>query len=125
VLQFGIPKCSDNCANTNQCDKVSGSCNNGCKTGWYGTKCLDSCTTNCIQGECDDSGICTQGCNGKRYGQKCDSLCSNCLTTCNRNSGVCDSTCVNRNAFHYSLEYIFHYHHTHLVCSLWYNYLSI
>ena len=88
-------KCSDNCANTNQCDKVSGSCNNGCKTGWYGTKCLDSCTTNCIQGECDDSGICTQGCNGKRYGQKCDSLCSNCLTTCNRNSGVCDSTCVN------------------------------
>jgi hypothetical protein len=24
-------KCSDNCANTNQCDKVSGSCNNGCK----------------------------------------------------------------------------------------------
>ena len=30
-------KCSDNCANTNQCDKVSGSCNNGCKTGWYGT----------------------------------------------------------------------------------------
>jgi hypothetical protein len=69
--------------------------------GWFTTQMLQFPTVqlnvspNCIQGECDDSGICTQGCNGKRYGQKCDSLCSNCLTTCNRNSGVCDSTCVN------------------------------
>ncbi|CAC5426799.1 unnamed protein product [Mytilus coruscus] len=87
-------RCNVNCATLNSCNKTSGTCTGGCKTGWYGNKCKDNCTTNCFQGKCDTNGICTVSCNSKRYGQKCDLQCYNCLTTCNRNTGLCDAGCV-------------------------------
>ncbi|XP_076080778.1 receptor-type tyrosine-protein phosphatase alpha-like isoform X6 [Mytilus galloprovincialis] len=43
-------RCSDNCATLNTCDKISGTCTGGCKTGWYGNTCKDNCTTNCFGG---------------------------------------------------------------------------
>lgn len=38
--------CSVNCYYTNACDRFTGRCNGGCKTGWMGSKCDQR--TNCF-----------------------------------------------------------------------------
>lgn len=44
VGYFGVEcrnKCSENCFETQKCDRVSGECDNGCKLGWKGGTCND------------------------------------------------------------------------------------
>ncbi|GFO39306.1 receptor-type tyrosine-protein phosphatase kappa [Plakobranchus ocellatus] len=111
--------CSNHCAGeTNSCNHVNGTCNQGCDSGYlmplcteecpntkFGEDCAESCNTTCLNRECDHrTGVCVSGCvDGyigdfceqecpfATYGSGCNQTCSmNCLNqTCHHTNGQC------------------------------------
>ncbi|XP_055957092.1 cell death abnormality protein 1 isoform X2 [Patella vulgata] len=99
-------RCPANCTN-NICEKMIGSCSNGCQGDLYGSRCELSCSTRCKNGKCNATiGTCTE-CKDGYYGEFCESTCNtNCQDNkCDRKTGkctgckdgyygdVCESTC--------------------------------
>lgn len=55
------------------CDKISGSCTQGCTQGQYGDTCDNTCSPGCVGGTCDQqSAICSDGCLQNWTGSQCD-----------------------------------------------------
>lgn len=70
-------QCSSNCFIESQCDRITGYCQGGCKSGWTGEMCY-------------------QGCPDGYFGTNCSKQCSvNCDETnpCDRFTGRCDGEC--------------------------------
>ncbi|XP_052087932.1 multiple epidermal growth factor-like domains protein 10 isoform X2 [Mytilus californianus] len=118
------PVCTYSCPQNCQgpCDLESGNCIFGCFNGWtgytceqacnggrYGQDCLEECSANCLNpqcnhvtGECIDGckdgwqGFnCTQKCPNGQFGTKCLELCEGCLSyMCDHVDGLCDNTTV-------------------------------
>ncbi|XP_053387960.1 multiple epidermal growth factor-like domains protein 10 [Mercenaria mercenaria] len=79
-------RCSRNCMNTT-CNADYGTCEYGCKRGYWGGKCELECSKNCLHSDChSDNGTCRQGCLAGFNGDKCD-----CPVNC-----ICnlDGTCA-------------------------------
>ncbi|XP_053379805.1 multiple epidermal growth factor-like domains protein 10 isoform X2 [Mercenaria mercenaria] len=63
-------KCSENCnvsrsSATRDCASSDGICMFGCKQGFFGLKCNETCSSLCIDTLCrQESGICVKGCTG-------------------------------------------------------------
>ncbi|XP_046554104.1 uncharacterized protein LOC124263493 isoform X2 [Haliotis rubra] len=108
--------CPVNCAlvplsNLQHCNRDTGKCSAGCRRGWHGDLCDQSCSTNCLNKTCNlQTGHCTLGCNGTNigdfcngtrecgrgwYGDTCEHPCSsNCVEErCNQTTGVCVLGC--------------------------------
>ncbi|XP_046547251.1 protein draper-like isoform X2 [Haliotis rubra] len=108
--------CPVNCAlvpsrNVQYCNRNTGKCLGGCRRGWHGDLCDQSCSTNCLNRTCNQqTGHCTLGCNGTNtgdfcnstrqcgrgwYGDTCEHPCSsNCVEErCNQTTGVCVLGC--------------------------------
>ncbi|GFR61714.1 multiple epidermal growth factor-like domains 6, partial [Elysia marginata] len=75
-----------------------------CPTGKYGSKCSQTCNTNCagLDDSCDHiDGTCTNGCEDGFLGEMCNMTCrtgtygSNCSQTCNNNCAGLDDACHN------------------------------
>ncbi|XP_062596114.1 multiple epidermal growth factor-like domains protein 10 [Saccostrea cucullata] len=105
--------CSQNCRFSHKCDRKSGSCQDGCKSGWKGLKCELECNSdmfgeNCsLQcGHCLDghqchhiNGTCLMGCDPGYSGVTCTDVCQTgsygvgcnqkCSAFCSV-SGICD-----------------------------------
>ena len=47
-------------------------CVPACQTGTYGPSCGQQCL-NCVDEQCDDTGVCTKSCKAGWDGDKCDS----------------------------------------------------
>lgn len=110
------------CAENSTCDHVTGTCNEGCESGWRGPLCTDRCEAGrfgltcegtcgrCLKGTCDHvSGVCEHGCargwmgdlceeecTGGLYGTNCSSLCGHCVngTPCDAVNGICSQGCA-------------------------------
>ncbi|XP_062566508.1 laminin subunit alpha-2-like [Saccostrea cucullata] len=68
--------CSGNCLNSENCDRVTGSCPSGCVSGYRGDNCLQQCS---------------QG----KYGYKCNKTCNTCKDMiCNHDNGSCSVGCT-------------------------------
>ncbi|XP_053387093.1 multiple epidermal growth factor-like domains protein 10 isoform X1 [Mercenaria mercenaria] len=79
-------RCSRNCMNTT-CNADNGTCEYGCKQGYWGGQCELECPKNCLHSDChSDNGTCRQGCLAGFNGDKCD-----CPVSC-----ICnlDGTCA-------------------------------
>ena len=93
----------------NVCDRISGTCVNGCDAGWYGENCNQICPKNCFQEgliavHCDQTnGTCIYGCGKGYYGNKCNDTCSEkCLNRlCEQKTGHCSQGCINGFAGNY------------------------
>ncbi|XP_055956286.1 multiple epidermal growth factor-like domains protein 10 [Patella vulgata] len=86
-----------------RCDPTTGVCTGDCKTGFYGTKCQQSCNEGCLNNQCSKSdGRCTD-CKPDTVGQYCNLTCgTECqprtdqtLVTCDR-TGRCTNCIVGR-----------------------------
>lgn len=110
------------CAENSTCGHVTGTCNEGCESGWRGPLCTDRCEAGrfgltcegtcgrCLKGTCDHvSGVCEHGCargwmgdlceeecTGGLYGTNCSSLCGHCVngTPCDAVNGICSQGCA-------------------------------
>nr|XP_022326738.1 delta-like protein 1 isoform X2 [Crassostrea virginica] len=98
-----------NCSGGVQCNKVTGSCQKGCKAGIYGDKCDLECGNNTYGVECKElcgncsngepchhvDGTCPHGCDAGMYGVTCKESCGNCSNgdTCNDVDGSCPYAC--------------------------------
>ncbi|XP_055957390.1 uncharacterized protein LOC126821030 isoform X1 [Patella vulgata] len=81
-------RCPTSCLN-NTCDKIGGSCSNGCHGDHYGKRCQSICSGHCKDGKCDDRiGRCF-GCKDGYYGDVCEESCFTCNGTCRQVDGVC------------------------------------
>ncbi|XP_046547247.1 platelet endothelial aggregation receptor 1-like [Haliotis rubra] len=108
--------CPVNCAlvppsNLQHCHRDTGKCSGGCRRGWHGDLCYQSCSPTCLNKTCNlQTGHCTLGCNGTNmgvfcnstrkcgrglYGDTCEHPCSsNCVEErCNQTTGVCILGC--------------------------------
>ncbi|KAH9503028.1 hypothetical protein Btru_075746, partial [Bulinus truncatus] len=96
LLAYG--DCSTNCGGNGACGIESGDCSEGCKTGYWGSQCLENCSATCGgNGACGiESGECSEGCKTGYCGSKC---LENCSATCGGNgacgieSGECNNGC--------------------------------
>ncbi|XP_071104978.1 uncharacterized protein [Haliotis cracherodii] len=78
------------------CDRHTARCNRGCRTGWYGDHCNNTCNNNCIEKNCNrDTGKCYGRCLSGWYGDHCNNTCNNnCIENiCNRDTGHCTLGC--------------------------------
>lgn len=96
------------------CD-LQGNCRLGCKDGYFGSQCKNSCMkgcqvcdsvesctvcshgfhlinnkceascTNCVGKVCDVNDVCSSGCVGGWFGKRCDQKCNDNCATCNSN----------------------------------------
>ncbi|KAL5022721.1 hypothetical protein ScPMuIL_001876 [Solemya velum] len=86
--------CSVNC-NSAACGQSDGQCTDGCKLGYYKSKCDGRCG-HCVNGSCQqDTGVCDGNCLGGYWGSNCNNSCpENCGDqTCSKNTGTCDGEC--------------------------------
>ncbi|KAL4229451.1 hypothetical protein ACF0H5_012489 [Mactra antiquata] len=112
-----------NCLNSEACYKITGTCPNGCTTGYQGTQCITTCSLgnygeNCQEfcgncafnascdiftGQCPSDceagwkdGLCKTPCEDGTYGSNCLMNCGMCAlgTTCNPITGICESGCA-------------------------------
>ncbi|XP_070184127.1 scavenger receptor class F member 1-like [Littorina saxatilis] len=69
------------------CQRATGDCN-GCKRGFFGSKCRPTCNANCEGGCNSTNGDCT-ACPNRQYGKFCNMSCSSGCGQCDQDSGNC------------------------------------
>ncbi|KAL3878236.1 hypothetical protein ACJMK2_030601, partial [Sinanodonta woodiana] len=75
---------------------IDANCTTGCKTGWWGHSCNNTCHVNCKGKKCNQSnGYCLE-CSVSKWGHFCDNNCTNCLhgTGCGASDGICSMGCL-------------------------------
>ncbi|KAL3878253.1 hypothetical protein ACJMK2_030618, partial [Sinanodonta woodiana] len=75
---------------------IDASCTSGCKTGWWGHSCNNTCHVNCKDNTCNQrDGYCSECALGK-WGHFCDNNCMSCLdgTGCGVSDGICSVGCL-------------------------------
>ncbi|KAL3878251.1 hypothetical protein ACJMK2_030616 [Sinanodonta woodiana] len=75
---------------------IYASCTSGCKSGWWGHSCNNTCDSNCKDNTCNQrDGYCLECAQGK-WGHLCDNDCTNCLhgTGCGVSDGICSVGCL-------------------------------
>ncbi|KAL3878239.1 hypothetical protein ACJMK2_030604 [Sinanodonta woodiana] len=75
---------------------IDARCTSGCKTGWWGYSCNNTCNVNCKDNKCSQTdGYCLE-CSQTKWGHFCDNNCTNCLhaTGCGASDGICSVGCV-------------------------------
>ncbi|CAC5418187.1 PTPRT [Mytilus coruscus] len=120
--------CPDNC--NGPCGLDIGQCKFGCKNGWtgdrcdkecpvgsYGKGCLERCSANCwnqqcnhVTGECNGGckdgwqGFdCSQNCLNGQFGRNCSGFCDGCVSKwCHHVSGKCENTTSCNPGYKYS-----------------------
>ncbi|XP_046376926.2 multiple epidermal growth factor-like domains protein 10 [Haliotis rufescens] len=92
--RYGI-RCEDLCG---QCHKgncsINGTCHDGCKPGFWGTRCSHPCSQHCKDEEMDShcehhTGHCIYGCKDGYFGGSCDAMCPDDCEGCNSTSREC------------------------------------
>ncbi|KAL5022260.1 hypothetical protein ScPMuIL_001415 [Solemya velum] len=86
--------CSVNC-NSAECGQTDGQCSEGCKPGYYKSKCDGRCGQ-CVGDSCQyDTGACHGDCHDGYWGSICNNSCpENCGDQrCSKNAGTCDGEC--------------------------------
>ncbi|XP_046376930.2 scavenger receptor class F member 1-like [Haliotis rufescens] len=92
--RYGI-RCEDLCG---QCHKgncsINGTCHDGCKPGFWGTRCSNPCSQHCKDEEMDSpcehhTGHCIYGCKGGYFGESCDAMCPDDCEGCNSTHRDC------------------------------------
>ncbi|KAL3878252.1 hypothetical protein ACJMK2_030617, partial [Sinanodonta woodiana] len=71
-------------------------CPRGCKTGWWGHSCNNTCDSSCKESTCNQTdGYCVECAQGK-WGHFCDNNCTSCLhgTGCEISDGICSAGCI-------------------------------
>ncbi|XP_052071242.1 multiple epidermal growth factor-like domains protein 10 isoform X3 [Mytilus californianus] len=119
--------CPGNC--NGPCDLATGSCTFGCLNGWtgdkceqecqdskYGKNCLETCSANCVNPQCNKlTGECIGGCNDGwqefectrkcpfgQFGKNCSEFCEGCLSQmCDHVNGLCDNSTACRPGYVY------------------------
>ena len=92
--------CPDNCKIVSQCNKLNGSCDDGCLDSWTGPFCNETCYHACSRCAQYDSNNCDE-CKIGFYGGGCESNCSQqCKVSegqqiCNKTDGYCSHGCAN------------------------------